>query len=143
MGGLTKPSERFCSEIKPAFEDYRSAPFNERLANNLAAAIDHHLDWTYEFYYRGGSGSRLLGADDLPSFRREIFRQCPQLQMMHDLSDARHHRFLTRPSNPPRVVATSTAAYVIEESELRVRGYDMAFLPTATAALSFWQAWPD
>jgi hypothetical protein len=47
--GLTKPSERFIEEIEPALADYIKEPLSERLANNLARAIDHHLDWTFDY----------------------------------------------------------------------------------------------
>jgi hypothetical protein len=98
--GLTKPSERFIEEIEPALADYIKEPLSERLANNLARAIDHHLDWTFD-YYRKVDPSRLNGAGDEKSFRRQLFPQCSQLRMMNDLSDAAHHRFLTRSNDSP------------------------------------------
>ena len=51
MTGLVKPSERFRQEIEPALADYRAGSLpSERLANNLAKAIDHHLEWTFSYY---------------------------------------------------------------------------------------------
>src|SRR5262249_3776607 len=41
---LLSPSARFRSDIQPAWDEYLSDPLNERKANNLARAIDHHLD---------------------------------------------------------------------------------------------------
>ena len=105
--GLTRPSERFIQEIEPALAEYNKGPLSERLANNLARAVDHHLDWTFD-YYRKVDPSRLNGAGDEKSFRRQLLQQCSQLQIMNDLSDAAHHRFLTRPNNPSRIVDTST-----------------------------------
>jgi hypothetical protein len=40
---LTAPSERFRTEIQPAWEEYLSNPLVERKANSLASAVDHHL----------------------------------------------------------------------------------------------------
>jgi hypothetical protein len=47
----------------------------------------------------------IVGASDPKSFHQQLLGQCPELQMMNDLSDAAHHRKLTRSNNPPRVVA--------------------------------------
>jgi hypothetical protein len=142
MAALLKPSERFQNEIKPAFDEYLADVLDERRANNLARAIDHHLDWTYE-YHSNGDRSRLLGANKLKDFRRAAFRQCPELKIMWDLSDAAHHRFLALPSNPPRTVATSTAAFTTRANQLWVQGYNKPFLPAATAAVEYWRRWPD
>ena len=98
-----KPSELFRREIKPALDDYLAHPLDERLANNVARAIDHFADWTFK-YHKEVDPSRLSGATDEKSFRAQLLPQCPELQMMNDLSDAAHHRFLDRPNNPPRVV---------------------------------------
>jgi hypothetical protein len=72
MNGLTPPSARFQSEIQPAWEEYLSDPLVERKANNLARAIDHHLDWTFS-YYAEVDRSRLMDATDLPGFRQKVF----------------------------------------------------------------------
>jgi hypothetical protein len=138
--GLTKPSERFSHEIEPALADYIKNPLSQRLANNLARAVDHHVDWTFE-YYKTVDPSRLYGTSDEKSFRRKLLRQCPQLQTMNDLSDAAHHRFLTRQNDPPRTVVTSTAAYSAKAGALYVR--ESPFLLAATKAVDFWRAWKD
>jgi hypothetical protein len=90
---------------------------SERLANNLARAIDYQTDWTFD-YYKATDPSRLVGATDVKSFRRKLLPQCEPLQMMNDLSDVAHHRFLNRPSDPPRVVEASTAAYSVKAGAL-------------------------
>jgi hypothetical protein len=138
--GLTKPSERFSQEIEPALADYINGPRSERLANNLARAIDHHVDWTFD-YYSKVDPSRLKGAGDVKSFRRQLLQQCSELQIVNDLSDAAHHRFLTWPNNPPRIVDTSTAAYV-DAGALYVQNFG-PFLPAATNAVDFWRLWKD
>jgi hypothetical protein len=142
MSEFLKPSERFRQEIEPAFADYLENPLSMRYANNLARAIDHQADWTYEYYARIDS-SRLKGASDVKSFRRNLLVQCPQLQMMNDLSDAAHHRVLTRKNDPPRVVAVSTAAYSEQSGALHVPNYETPFLPEVTKAIEFWRDWPD
>jgi hypothetical protein len=149
MGALLKPSERFRSEVDPAFKEYLSDSLSERRANNIARALDHHLDWTYE-YYAQGDRSRLLGGGSLATFRQKAFALCPVLQMMHDLSDASHHRFLTRQSKPSRIVVVSSAAYAVQGSpqlsspqSLWVNGYGTPFLPVARTAVEFWKHWPD
>lgn len=139
---MIKPSERFLEMVEPALSEYIRDPLSERRANILAAAIDHHLDWTFE-YYNAVDPSRLDGAVDVKSFRRHLFSECSQLQMMNDLSDTAHHRFLTWPNNPPRVVDTSTAAYKVEEGVLCVRNFETSFLPAATKAVDFWRVWKD
>jgi hypothetical protein len=142
MNNLRKPSERFRQIIEPALMDYQREPVSERLANNVARDIDHHLDWTFEYYQRVDR-SRLLGATNVGDFRRQVFALCAPLRMMNDLSDAAHHRFLTVKRDPPRVVATSTAAYVTSGDTLHVDGYAQPFLPAAIEAVKFWRAWPD
>ena len=49
---LLKTSEQFASEIEPAFAECSADPFSVRRANNLARALEHHVDWTYEDYSR-------------------------------------------------------------------------------------------
>jgi hypothetical protein len=146
MTGLVKPSERFRQEIEPAMADYRAGSLpSERLANNLAKAIDHHLEWTFS-YYEKVDPSRLFGAKNVPQFKNEMFKQCPSLQMMWDLSDSARHRFLTRKPPqplPPRIIESSTDAYSVVDGELWVPPYGQKFLPAAIAAVDFWQHWQD
>jgi hypothetical protein len=137
-----KPSEHFSLEIEPAFTEACADPLSERRANALARAIDHHLNWTYE-YYCVEDPARLLGARDVKTFRRKLIDLCPPLQMMSDLSDAAHHRFLTRPSEPPRIIQSSTAAYSDHGTALWVNGYDSPFLEEAARAVRFWYQWKD
>jgi hypothetical protein len=139
---LRKPSEQFLREIKPAYEDYVNDPLSERLANNLARAIDHQSDWTFE-YYKAVDPSRLDGSTDVKSFRRTLLPQCAPLQMMNDLADAAHHRRLDRPNDPPRVVQASTAAYSVQAAALHVTNYETPFLKAATDAVEFWRKWKD
>jgi hypothetical protein len=140
--GLTRPSEQFRREIEPALADFDKDRLSERLANNLARAIDHHADWTFA-YYKALDPSRLNGAVDEKTFRRQLLPQCRQLQIMNDLSDAAHHRFLTRNNNPPRVVDVSTAAYSVQAGTLYVQKYETPFLPAASEAIDFWSKWKD
>jgi hypothetical protein len=142
MTGLTKPSECFKQEIEPALAEYENEPLSERRAKILASAIDHHLDWTFEYYKRVDS-SRLGGAADVKVFRRNLISQCPELQMMNDLSDGKHHRFLDRPSNPPRVADVSTAAFSVQNGQLYVPEYGKLFEPSARTAANFWGNWQD
>jgi hypothetical protein len=139
VNGLTLPSARFLSEIQPAWQEYLSDPLVERKANNLARAMDHHLDWTFS-YYNQVDRSRLMGATSLDGFREKVFGLCPELQMMRDLSDAAHHRFLTRSS---AVVVTSSAAYSFQNGALLVPDYGRSFGDSARKAVEFWRQWPD
>jgi hypothetical protein len=141
---LTPPSAKFQSEIAPAQEEYLADPLNERKANNLARAIDHHLDWTFEYYHReGGDRSRLMGASDLWDFRRKLFDLCPELRMMWDLSDAAHHRILDRPATPERVVVVSSMAYSTQDGTLLVPDYARQFRDAVPQAVEFWSQWQD
>jgi hypothetical protein len=140
--GLTKPSEIFRREIEPALDDYLAHPLDERLANNIARAIDHFADWTFK-YHKEVDPSRLSGATDEKSFRAQLLPQCPELQMMNDLSDAAHHRFLNRPNNPERVVTESTAAYSVQNGQLYVPKYGKEFGPSVRIAANFWRHWQD
>ena len=140
--GLIKPSERFLGEVEPALSEYIKDPLSERRANILATAVDHHLDWTFE-YYRTVDPSRLGGAVNIKSFRQQLFSQCSQLRMMNDLSAAAHHRFLTWTNDPPRTVDISTAAYKVDEGALCVPNFETRFLPAATQAVDFWRVWKD
>jgi len=139
---LTPPSARFRSRILPSWDEYLADPQNERRADSLAHALDHHLDWTFE-YYTDGDRSRLMGVTTLKEFRQKLFAQCPALQMMWDLSDAAHHRFLNRPSTPARVVVVSSMAYDTQDNELRVPNYGRPFRDVASQAVEFWRQWPD
>jgi hypothetical protein len=139
---LTPPSARFRSEILPAWEEYLADPLSERRANNLARAIDHHLEWTFHYYDRRDE-LRLMGATTLSRFRQKVFDLCPGLQMMSDLSDAAHHRFLNRPATPERVVVVSSMAYSTQDSTLLVPRYGRPFLDAVTQAVEFWRRWHD
>jgi hypothetical protein len=140
--GLIKPSERFSQTVQPALDDYLNEPFSQRRANVLASAIDHHVDWTFA-YYAKVDPPRLNGAKNERAFRVTLLSECEELRMMNDLSDAAHHRFLTWPNNPPRIIDTSTAAYSIEAGKLHVRKYEKPFLPAAVKAVDFLRNWKD
>jgi hypothetical protein len=142
MKGVRMPSERFHQEIEPALDEYRKDRLSERLANGLARAIDHQSDWTFA-YYKQVDPSRLNGAKDEKAFRRQLFKRCSELRMMNELSDAAHHRFLDRPSDPPRAVTASTAAYSLKDGELYVPKHETHFLPAANKAFDFWRDWED
>jgi hypothetical protein len=139
---LTYPSERFRENIEPALAEYLKNPLSKRSANNLARDLDHHSDWAFE-YYKQNDRSRLNGATDVKTFRRQLYGQCPELRMMNDLSDASHHRFLNRRSNPQRIVTASTAAYSVKDGALYVPNYETHFLPAANTAVDFWRDWND
>jgi len=136
-----KPSEIFMLRVQPALDEYAKDPLSERLANSVARALDHHLDWTFE-YYKARNPSRLKGAD-LRTFRRALLSHHPELRMMNDLSDADHHRFLNWPADPPRVVDTSTAAYSVQSGELYVPKYQATFPSAAAKAADIWRNWKD
>jgi hypothetical protein len=119
------------------------------LADNLASAVDHHLDWTF-VYYEQTDPARLNGAKDEKSFRRQLLGQCPELAAMNDLSDGAHHRFLTRPSNPARITVTSSAAYSVQANpaqpggvQLYISASQTQFFSAATKAVDFWRNWKD
>jgi hypothetical protein len=123
-------------------EEYLSDPLSERKANNLARAIDHHLEWTFQ-YYEQGDRSRLMGASNLSDFRQKLFAACPELRMMWDLSDAARHRFLTRRATPERVVVVSSMAYSTQDGTLFVPNYDRPFCDAVPQAVEFWRRWQD
>jgi hypothetical protein len=85
-----------------------------------------------------------MGTKDVKEFRRNLFGQCPALQPMWDLSDAAHHRVLTRRTNPPHSVYASTAAYDPLPTGLGIKDYgNKPFLAEAEAAADFWRRWKD
>jgi hypothetical protein len=134
---LTKPSEIFCQKVAPAYNDYLGDPTNEFRANNLAAAVNDHANWTYEYDNRQKGAHQPSG--NLASFRRRLFEDCPDLRVMWDLADAAKHRFLDKDSNPPRTVRASTAAFVPEGNDLRVVGSEKLFSEIAANAVKYWK----
>lgn len=140
MAGLTKPSEYFHSTILPAERDCAEHPLDERYANIAASAVSNQIEWVY-WYYELTDASRLDGAGSLPDFRREIFERCPELKLLWDAADASKHRFLDRPSNPPRTVLSSTSAYVPIKTRLLLA--DQEFDTALAVAVEFWRSWPD
>jgi len=141
--GLKKPSEIFAREMAPAYDDYLHDPANEYRANNLAAAINEHTEWTFKFCNQEGEEARLQGAKNLKEFRLQRFAECPDLQMMWDLADAKKHRLLDRPSDPPRLIKSSSGAYAPEGNDLRVRVYNRLFSEAADNAVRYWRDWKD
>jgi len=141
MSELTKPSEIFRENVEPALNEYLQNPLSKRHANNLAAALDRHLEWTCK-YYEQVNPSRLNGAT-LASFRSDLLNQNRPLHVMSDLADAADHRFLTYRRNPPRVVTSSTAAYYEEAGILYVQGFNSPFQSEARQAFEFWRNWRD
>lgn len=142
MYAVVRPSERFAAEIQPALSEYEAQPANERLAVNLARAVDHHLEWTFK-YYCEGDRTRLSGAHSLAAFRQQMLGLCPELRMMWDISDAAHHRFLTVPATPPRIVKSATASFSTRGAELWVQNYGRPFRASAHKAVEFWRHWRD
>ena len=136
-----KPSDRL-QEVELALADYKSDPLSERKANILASAIDHHVDWTY-VYLSDTHPSRIGGAKNEKQFLRQLLPRCPQLQIMNELSDAYHHRHLDQPSNPPRVITESTAAYSVLNGALHIQRWDKPFLSEAITAVDFWRNLKD
>jgi hypothetical protein len=139
---LTKPSETFRQEIEPVFAAYLKEPLSERLANDVARVTDHHVDWLFAYYQRTDT-ARLNGSTNVKAFRQSLLPHCPELRMMNDLADAKHHRFLTRPNTPHRIVDTSTAAYAVQSGVLHVNGYNVPFPPAATNVVEFMRNWQD
>jgi hypothetical protein len=138
---LVKPSENFRGEVEPAAIEYFAQPSSVRHANMAARAVDHHLDWTFEYYKRTDE-IRLSGRTTHGAFREEMFRRCGALKIMWELSDAAHHRFL-EPRRTPRLVSSSTDAYVDVGTDLWVPDHNVLFWPTLVAAVEFWRAWRD
>lgn len=138
---MLKPSEIFQNEVLPAYSDFKTHPLDERLAKNAARAVDHHLDWVYE-YYKINNQARLLGHKKLKPFRQEVFKSCGELKIMWDISDAAHHRFLTRDLHL-RTVTTSTNSFTVKDEVLIVQGYKVRFIDALDVAVKFWQSWPD
>jgi hypothetical protein len=86
---LLKPSETFVGDVQPAYRAYLADPFNERLANAAASAIDHHLDQAFE-YHTKTDRSRLFGDGSRSAFRAAVFSRCPALEAMWKLSSGAH-----------------------------------------------------
>ena len=72
-----------------------------------------------------------------------LLSECEELRMMNDLSDAAHHRFLTRPNILPRIIDPSHGCDLIEAGKLHVRKYEKPFLPAAVKAVDFLRNWKD
>jgi len=141
--GLKKPSELFRERIDVAYQDYLRDPTSKFRADILASALNNQIEWTFKYYKQEGDKHKLRGATTLKEFRQTVFNDCPDLQLIWDLADAAKHRFLDRPSEPPRVVATSTAAYVVEGNDLRVGPDNRLFSEVASNAVRYWQNWQD
>jgi hypothetical protein len=141
MNGYLKPSEVFASDVWPAYEEYRADPLSERRAMNAASAIDHHLDWTFEYYSRVDP-SRLIGRSTHSEFRDALFGECRPLRIMWEISDASHHRFL-EPRKVQRRVTAATDAFVEINNELWIVPYKLPFLRTLETAVAYWQRWLD
>jgi hypothetical protein len=139
---LTKPSRIFNERIAPAYNEYLSDPKNKRLARILAAALDHHLEWTFQ-YYKQNDPSRLAGANNLIDFQEATFGKFPTTRMMWDLADADKHILFTMERLVPRLVHTSTNPFSVYKDELWVDPYNKPFLPEVTAAMEYWKNWPD
>jgi hypothetical protein len=138
---LVKPSENFRDEVEAAALEYFAQPSSVRHANNAARAVDHHLDWTFEYYARTDQ-TRLAAYPKHCAFREEMFRRCSALRIMWELSDAAHHRFL-EPRKTPRLVRGSTDAYWDMGTDLWVPDHNVMFWPTLSMAVEFWREWPD
>jgi hypothetical protein len=115
MSGSTKPSERLRENVEPAVSEYLQNPLSRRHANALAGALNDHLEWTYK-YYQQVNPSRLDGAT-LRSFRTDLLKQHRSLQVMSDLADAAHHRYLDRAHVQGRIWNT-TARQIKNEARL-------------------------
>jgi len=137
---LLQPSERLKSVVLPALSDCSRYPLDQQLANILARALNDYLKWTYTFYKRTDP-SRLLNTRDFGDFQQAIFVLCQEMRMMWDLADASHRQFLIKPTEPPQMVRSSTAAHSTEGTKLFVKNYDKPFLECAERAVRFWEQW--
>jgi len=138
----TKPSEIFRQRVEPAYSDYLQNPRSEYHANNLAGALNYHLEWTYK-YLKAVDPQRLHFDATLGSFRTDLLTQHRPLHVMCDLADAAQHRELEFERKPARVVTLSTDAYYEKDGVLHVQGFNTPFQTEAEQAIEFWRNLSD
>jgi hypothetical protein len=131
------PAESFQNDVLPNFNCYGADPESEWKAKNVAYAVAHLIEWVYT-YYQHHDKSRLRGANNLNEFREMMFKECPDLKIVH-MADAHKHRFLTRKPEL-RTVTSSTDAYIAHSGRLIVANgrYSDDMI---TNVVNFWGKW--
>lgn len=87
-----KTSKDFFKKLEEDYLEFYSDKTSSRVALNCAMTSWHLTEWIYNEY------NSLLVSDfaTLATFQNNIKRQCPSLQIMHDIANGTKHYLLTR-----------------------------------------------
>ncbi|MGD1887531.1 MAG: hypothetical protein ACFB01_10515 [Cohaesibacteraceae bacterium] len=71
---------------------YRADDLNESLALDCAMAGWSLVDWVFDEYVREDNWSNTRRSKELLSFKQHLKRDCPSLDLLQDIANARKHR---------------------------------------------------
>jgi hypothetical protein len=80
--------------IEPNMRDWEDAPLEQQRAMNLAVSLNQMADHFWHSF--GKDPGKVLGATDLPGFRRTLSAQFPEFALVRDVADAHKHFILSR-----------------------------------------------
>jgi hypothetical protein len=87
-----KISIDFFNKLLEDYNEFLSDEISSRIALNCAMTAWHLTDWIYNEFNNMFHNQ----FPTLPLFQQDIKRQCPSLQIMHDLANGSKHYLLTR-----------------------------------------------
>lgn len=83
-----KNSQEKMQELVAEYNDFKEDTLNQIKVNNLCTNLWHLSDWILIEYFASMSKA---------DFRQDLFRQCDELKIMHDIANANKHFELSRP----------------------------------------------
>jgi hypothetical protein len=138
-----KTSEAFFKKLQEDYKEFCIDKTSSRVALNCAMTAWHLTEWIFKEYY-----SQLISAySTLLAFQIDIKRQCPSLQIMHDLTNGTKHYILT--SHKPIIKDTTlhegafssgfSRAFDISTLDIELNdGTKIYFEDEIEASIKFW-----
>jgi len=87
-----KTSEDFFKKLQEDYKEFCIDKTSSRVALNCAMTAWHLTEWIYNEY----NSQLISNYSTLTAFQIDIKRQCPSLQIMHDIANGTKHYLLTR-----------------------------------------------
>jgi hypothetical protein len=135
----------YLKKLRAEFADLRADPMSSRHAMNFAMNAYHMLEWVWE--HEPGMAQKF---SDNSAFRSTVYRKCPPIKVMRDLSNGSKHTNIKRTQNPA-VSSTAVHKGAFQTNAFQSDAFDVGalkvnmadgtshnFIDDAAAVMAFW-----
>ena len=141
----------YLKKLEAEFADLKGDPISSRHAMNFAMNAYHMLEWVWE--HEPQIDQKF---SDNSKFRAAVYRKCPAMKVMRDLSNGSKHTNIKLTQNPT-VASTEVHEGAFQADAFQADAFDVSallvnmadgtshnFIDDAIAAMEFWmQAFRD